>query len=267
MKEINREIPSDFDITFFVPCLNEAGNIGPTIQNIVAVMREFRFSFEILVFDDHSEDSSRDEVRQMIASHRAANIRLIENNRRFGLARNYCDGAYEARGRHYMLVNGDNAEPPSAIRAIVKELGRADMIIPVFVLGDNRTLSRRVISRTFTRIVNLISGNQIKYYNGPVLHRRFNVMRWHADSDGFAYQAEIITRLLQEGATYLEVVIENTDRQLGSSSALTLKNFLAISHSLFQISMRRLRSFLYYQNRGSKNLGDQNLSVPATEKN
>ena len=36
----------------------------------------------------------------------------------------------------------------------------------------------------------------IKYYNGTVLHKRYNVMRYHSGTNGFAYQAEIIVHLL-----------------------------------------------------------------------
>ena len=248
MIQINRDANVKYDINFFVPCLNEQGNIGPTLKNIINVCKEFRHTYEILVFDDHSTDGTAAEARQVALENPDVPIRIFQNETRHGLARNYCDGAYEGQGRYYMLVNGDNAEPPEALREILRHLGQADMIIPVFKDSDNRTTGRRWLSLSFTALVNLISGNSITYYNGPVLHRRFNVMRWHADTDGFAYQAEIITRLLQEGASYKEVVISNSDRVLGSSSALTKKNFLAITHSLSQILIRRIRYLMFYSN-------------------
>lgn len=260
MIQINREVNSKYDVNFFVPCLNEQGNIGPTLKNIINVCKEFSFTFEILVFDDHSSDGTVAEARQVAIENPTVAIRIFQNESRHGLARNYCDGAYEGQAKYYMLVNGDNAEPPEALREILSHLGEADMIIPVFKDSDNRTTGRRWLSIAFTSLVNWISGNSITYYNGPVLHRRFNVMRWHADTDGFAYQAEIITRLLQEGASYKEVVISNSDRVLGSSSALTKKNFLAITHSLSQILIRRIRYHMFYNNT------PKGQSVPARKK-
>lgn len=246
LRYINSDVSHEFDITFMVPCLNEEGNIGPTLCNINAALQKLPLKWEVLVFDDASTDGTAEEVRDIMKKFPDMNVRLILNKKGRGLARNYVDGAYIGRGKHYMLVNGDNAEPVETIRAIVELTGQADIIIPVFRDKDRRTFKRRYISKTFTAIVNFITGYNIDYYNGPAIHRRYNVMRWHADTDGFAYQAEIITRLLQEGATYREVVVENSDRQFGSSSALNLKNLLAISHSLFQIGMRRLRHILYY---------------------
>ena len=136
-----------------------------------------------------------------------------------GLGRNYVDTAFIAYGKYYMLINGDNAEPKETILTILKEVGKADMIIPFFDNQDNRDIFRVLISKIFTSLINFISGYRIKYYNGPVVHLRFNVMRWSPDTYGFAYQAELITRILDEKATYRHVMIKNLNRSSGKSKA------------------------------------------------
>ena len=97
--------------------------------------------------------------------------------------------------------------------------GTADMIVPFFSNQDNRRFFRVLLSKIFTFLVNFISGYRIPYYNGPVLHLRYNVMRWSPDTHGYAYQAELITRILSEGATYKTVKIKNQDRVESSSNA------------------------------------------------
>ena len=72
-------------------------------------------------------------------------------------------------------------------------------------------------------------------------------MRWHSETYGFAYQAEIITRLLLEtDATYIEVPVQFFDRKGGVSNAFKLQNILSIAHSLINILLRRIRQFLFY---------------------
>lgn len=246
IRYINRELPSDIEVSFFVPCLNEEGNVGRTLATIEAACATVGIRHEVLVFDDASTDGTRDEVVDYAVGHPRQSIRLIRNARSRGLARNYVDGAYLAHGRYYMLVNGDHAEPVETLVAVLRLRGQADIIIPVFQGNDRRTCFRRLLSRTFTRLVNLVSGTSVGYYNGVVLHLRYNVMRWHADTDGFAYQSEIITRLVQEGSSFKEVVVANSDRVVGASKALTLKNLLAVCHSVAQIGFRRLRFALFY---------------------
>jgi len=242
---INREIPSSCDVSVYIPCLNEEKDVAASMETIMGVCEELGLSYELLVVDDASQDATIREAQKIQKKYPEKNIRVFSNVKRRGLARNFVDAAYVATGRHYMLVCGDSAEPPESYRAILSRLGRADMIIPVFKEKDQRKWGRRNLSKTFTRIVNWISGNDIAYYNGPTLHRRANVMRWHADTDCFAYQAEIITRMIQEGATYEQVVVENRDREHGSSTAVSLKNFLGVTHSLVQIGLRRLRHYLF----------------------
>jgi len=67
-------------------------------------------------------------------------------------------------------------------------------------------------------------------------------MRWGPYSFGFGFQAELITRLLDEGASYVEVPVEaqHRDKDRGSS-ALNFKNFLSVGHTLSEVFIRRVR--------------------------
>ncbi len=240
----------EIDITFFVPCLNEEENILPTIGTILGAVGEVGLTYEILIIDDNSADGTVRVVEAYMKEHPEVNITLRKNAVTRGLGRNYVEGAYMGKGKYYMLVNGDNAEPKETIVAVIGRLGSADMVIPYLGKNDDRTLLRRTISSAFTSLVNLLGGYSVKYYNGPVAHLRFNVMRWHSDTEGFAYQAEIITRLLDEGASYAEVPIANYDRSRGISKAFRVKNLFSVAHSLLQIFLRRLRRALFYRHYG-----------------
>jgi glycosyltransferase involved in cell wall biosynthesis len=242
-------VDAECDISFFVPCYNEEDNIVPTLENIIKATKETGVSYEILLVDDKSQDNTVRVAEEFILTHPEIPITLVKNKNNMGLGRNYVEGAYISKGKYYMLVNGDTAEPKETIVAILKELHRADMIVPYFGKLDTRKIGRRVISKFFTAVVNLLSCKSLRYYNGPVAQLKFNVMRWHADTDGFGYQAEIMTRLLMEGASYIEVQVPNIDRGSGVTSAFSIKNFLAVGHSLFQILLRRVRWCLYYSNK------------------
>jgi len=236
---LNETAPSA-DITFFVPCLNEEKNVAGTFSVIMAAVAEVPVSYEILVMDDCSTDGTVAVVEAFQQAHPDVPITLKTHDRHQGLGVMHEEGARLARGKYYMLVNGDNVERKEVIVALLSKLGQADMIIPYFGTMDNRPLLRRIISRTFTALVNFISGNRIGYYNGAVVHLRENVVRYHPGTQGFAYEAELITRLLARGATCVQVEVPSEERQHGVSKAFRPRNFISVGYSLLKIAWRRL---------------------------
>ncbi len=238
-------IPYGCDISFFVPALNEQDLIVPTLETLLGALSRFRHSYEIIVVDDGSTDATAARVGQFIAAHPGEPVRLIRNPANRGLGRNYVDAAFVATGRYYKLVCGDNPEPQHTIEALLAHLGEADIITP-YLRADPRDWQRRHLSVLFTKLVNLVGGYRLRYYNGTAIHLRYNVMRWHSDTYGFAFNAEILTRLLNEGASIIEVPIDVVEAPGRTSRAFSFHNILSVPHSLLQIFLRRLRRALFH---------------------
>ena len=96
-----------------------------------------------------------------------------------------------------------------------------------------------MFSKIYTFITNVISGHKIKYYNGCALHLTCNVIRWHTDHLGFSFQADIITKLLDQGMSYMEIPATAQERENGVSTALKLINFLSVGHFFLELLLRR----------------------------
>jgi glycosyltransferase involved in cell wall biosynthesis len=231
------------EVSFLVPCLNEEENVLGTIETITKAMERIGCRYEILVFDD----GSRDNTSGVVASYQAANpqapVRLFRNKVNRGLAYNFVEAAFQGRGRYYRAVPGDNVELVESLEQIIRARGTADIIVPRFVEIRNRPFRRKVISKLYTHLVNLASGYRLAYYNGNPLYLRAHVMRFHVECTGFGYQAEFLTRLLSEGATFKEIPLISYDRE--GSAAINIKNLLSVTHSLITIALRRLRIVLF----------------------
>jgi glycosyltransferase involved in cell wall biosynthesis len=233
------------DLTIYVSSYNESEFIVDTLDTIIAALAETSLSYEIIVIDDVSKDNSAALVENYIAAHPDIRLILRRNGRNRGLAQNYVDGAFLGKGRYYRLICGDNAEPIDTITAVLREVGEADMLLPYYVTAEGKSWFRRTLSGAFSRLVNLLGGHNIHYYNGLAIHPRFSVMRWHPTTRGFGFQAEIVCMLLAEGATYLEIPVRTVELKGGKSRALTLKNWLSVTHTLVNIVMRRLSNWVY----------------------
>lgn len=228
------------DLTIFVSCYNEEIFIADTLKTIVQAATAVNCTFEIIVIDDGSKDHSVAIVQQFIADHPEVNLILRVNKTNKGLAQNYVDGAFIGRGKYYRLICGDNAEPVETIISVLKMMGEADIIIPYYVSAEGKSASRQWVSRTYTRLINKISGNNINYYNGLQVHLRHNVMRWHPNTRGFGFQAGLLCLLLEMGFTYKQVPCITIERRGGGGNAITWKNLRSVMHTMMSIFLRRL---------------------------
>lgn len=246
MQEPNTSPSGDIEVTLVIPCKNEATRIVPTLETALAAAREAGCSCEMVVMDDGSTDNTSGVVEEYLRAHPNPAIRLHKNPRNLGVSRTYVDGAFLGRGKYYRLVCGDNVEPMETMVQILQLRGKADIIMPYYEHLPGKSFSRTAVSRLYTWLVNLLAGHSIHYYNGCSLHLREHVLRWHPYSFGFGFQADFITRLLDEGATYLEVPVKarHTVKER-ENSPFNIRNFVSTGHTLFEIFRRRINRIVF----------------------
>jgi glycosyltransferase involved in cell wall biosynthesis len=240
-----------FDITFFVSCYNERDFIVATLETVRRATTQLGLTYDIVIIDDASRDGSPELIKQYITDHPDSNIVFRQNAVNKGWAQNYVDSTFIGKGRYHRAICGDNSEMEATLRAVLRPLGEADIIIPYYVEVRDKRLSRSVVSSIYTFLVNLLSGNSLRYYNGLPVHRRYNVMRWHSDTRGFGFQADILCLLLGQGATYKEVALSAVEQRPGVSTALSCKNLLSVAHTLSDILLRRISNRIHGQIGGS----------------
>jgi len=233
------------DLTIFVSCYNEESYIIRTLDTLRAALAELRFSFEIIVIDDCSKDRSADLVESYIRENPTERLLLRRNKVNIGWAQNYVDGAFIGKGKYYRIICGDASEPRDTMIKVFQEIGSADIIIPYYVTNEGRSWQRGFLSSAYVSLVNLISGFHLNYYNGLPVHLRYNVMRWHSNTRGFGFQADILCLLLEQGFTFKEVPVFAVEQKGGRSTALTFKNVLSIGHTLVDIGIRRIANLVY----------------------
>lgn len=213
-------------ISVIVPAYNEAGNLEGAVASIKAAAEAYFDDYEILVIDDCSKDGTGGIADRLAAANPRVKVTHNETNKGFGY--NYRLGARLAAKDHVGLIPGDNEITEESVREIFSRVGEADMVLPYHTNSEERSWLRRGLSGGFTTIMNFLFGRSLRYYNGPVVHRRDLLQRVKMTTDGFAYQAEILVRLLKEGRTYIETGMKIRSRQHGHSSALRPKNVWSV---------------------------------------
>lgn len=240
----------DIEITLFVPCFNEEARIQGTLETIREALTVVAAKYEILVVDDGCTDRTVEIVKDFARKNPTVAIRVHRNIRNLGLSRSFVDAAFIARGRYYRLVCGDNVEPKETMIKVLSARGEVDMVLPYYPILPGKSLHRKLFSKLWTIFVDFLGGYRIRYYNGCGLYYRYHVMRWAPYNYGFGFQADLITLLLEEGASYLEIPVTGIHFDKGEGkSPLHFKNFLSTGHTLFRILIRRIKKIVFQHNK------------------
>lgn len=232
---------SGIHISFVVPCFNEETNVADTLGEIVECMSHVGKTYEIFVIDDSSTDRTVEGVLHFMSANPNVPVRLGRNLVNRGWAQNFMDGAFVSRGEFYRMVPGDNVEKAEEMQKVVALAGTADIIIPCQTVVEGKSRFRVLLSKLFTVLVNVLSGNNLKDYNRCSVYCTFDIMRWHVSTGGYGFQRETLTRLTSLGLTYVEVDVRVQDRVGGKSKAINVTNVLSASHSLSEMFLQRLR--------------------------
>ena len=153
---------SDFSVV--IRAKNEERWIGYAIQSALDHLKKP----EIVIVDNNSTDKTVEIVEKFRENNPEMNIKIFSNKTNKGLGFNFWQTAQKANGKYYMLIFGDHGIPSHSVRKLTSNLGKADMILAHF--NDSRTPYRKILSKMFVNLINLIHSNNIKYYNSDNIY-------------------------------------------------------------------------------------------------
>jgi glycosyltransferase involved in cell wall biosynthesis len=217
---------------FVIPCFNEGDNVGLTVRSVREAMGG-RSDYEIILVNDASTDRTLEQMQALAAAD--AHIRVLDNLSNLGFGGSYKRGAGAATATYVMMLPGDDGFPAQSIGEIISHAGEADIIIPIVTNPGARSWLRALASKGFTTLLNWTFWLNVGYYNGAVLQRNELLRSIEIKTNSFAYQAEALVKLIARGATYKHCFVRIQERTAGRSSALTLKNQVAVWKTILHL--------------------------------
>jgi len=224
-------LASQRSLSVVIPAYCERENILQTLENVSRAFAPLDLTHEILVIDDGSTDRTGELVNANLA--RFPRVRLLVNERNMGFGWSYRRGVEAASLDHIVMVHGDNAWGWETLRELFGHVGDADVIIGYTRrMARSRTWRRTAISKTFTLLLNLITGRRLQYYNGLQIHPAPVLKSLRIESSGYGFQAEVLVKSLRLTKTYLEVPMDLIERKHGESKAFRVRNFVDVARTL-----------------------------------
>ncbi len=157
------------DLTFVIPAHNEAGNISRTVERVDAQARKLVRSFEIIIIDDGSTDSTFEEAKALSAAYPVRALRLSRN---FGKEQAIMAGLELSTGAAVVILDADLQEPLCHLETMLRHRAEGfEMIYAVRAQRRDETWRKRVFTRVFYALLNTGSETAI-----PANARDFRLM-------------------------------------------------------------------------------------------
>lgn len=218
----NLDVSRVGDCTVVIPTYNEIENIGQIIPQILAYPR-----FRVLVVDDNSPDGTAAKVQEM--ARQEPRIGLLRRPGKMGLGSAYVAGFKRALAEGAQFIFEMDADFSHQPRYLPELLAAAETKWDLalgsrYVRGGGTTdwgWLRQFISRGGNVYARLILNLPVADATGGFRCYRRKVLETldldHIQSNGYAFQIEMVYRALRAGFRVGEVPIIFPDRRVGKS--------------------------------------------------
>ena len=154
---------SQLDLSFVIPAYNEEDYIEDTLGTIEAVIMGKKLSYEIVVVDDGSGDSTLAKAKTYAGKN--GHVRVISYSKNTGKGYAVKTGFMKATGNVVFFTDSDMEIDLGKISDYIEALKQGDIVIASKKHSASKTavpLSRRILSECFNALVRLLTGVPLK---------------------------------------------------------------------------------------------------------
>src|SRR6516162_6613106 len=225
-------ISSNRALTVVVVAHNESRTLLATVERVYRALIITVEDFAIIIFDDGSSDGT--QVVAESARQKFPFVTVRRNERRKGVGSCTIEASREAESAYLVYVPADNTWPLRSFIELFGHLGKADVVTSY----SNNLMAampapKRLVSRSYSLILNTLFLKGIRYYNGltiyPVEYLRQGSIRAHG------FQAEALIKAVNAGYSFLEIALPVDERNLPRARSITLPNIIDALLTIFRL--------------------------------
>ncbi len=164
------------DISVIVPLLNEEESLPELTEWIVRVMNEHQFTYEVILVDDGSTDSSWNVIESLHKKN--DNIHGIRFQRNYGKSAALNEGFRSCEGQVVITMDADLQDSPDEIPALYQMITRGGYdLVSGWKKVRHDPLSKTLPSRFFNWVTSKVSKIQLHDFNCGLKAYRVKVVK------------------------------------------------------------------------------------------
>ncbi len=204
------------DVSIVIPVYNEEKNIAETMRRVQAFMSLKDLSWECLIVNDGSSDSTESIAQNTIKAQTQSRFRLLSNPSNHGKGFAVRQGVLASSAKYVLITDADLSAPIKELDKLIKALEEGyDIAVGSRAVRSKdadvqQTFKRRLAGRIFNIFVKIlvlrgISDTQcgFKCFKKKAAHELFNAQKL----DGFSFDVEVLRLAQKRGFRIKEVSV------------------------------------------------------------
>jgi dolichyl-phosphate beta-glucosyltransferase len=203
------------EISIVIPAFNESLRLGSTLRRVVDYLKREEVSYEVLVVDDGSTDSTAELARGF----EAEGVRVLRQERNRGKGAVTKIGVLASRGDEVLLLDADLSTPIEELARLRPYLAQAELVlgsraVDRSLITQRQPFYRETMGRIFNLIIQLLGVRGLrdtqcgfKLLDGEVARRLFAELK----IERFAYDVELVLLARRHGLRVVEVGVRWAD--------------------------------------------------------
>lgn len=203
-------------LTVIVPAKNEAPNLPICLRTLHTTLAQV--AYEVLIIDDGSTDDTQ-TIARTLAGAQPDRVRVLVHEKNQGLGAALRTGFAAANAPYLMCCPADFAMAPEDWAPFAAQLGKADVLVGCRQRREGYNLLMRLNAKVYVNLVRFLFGLKLRDVNWICIYPREYVRQVDITQKGIPMLVEILVKLRDLGATFLEVDCRMQVRERGVPSA------------------------------------------------
>jgi glycosyltransferase involved in cell wall biosynthesis len=218
-------------ISVVVGVFNETEGIGEFIKNLCEVLQKTKITYEVIIVDDGSTDSTLDKLKEHITV--KENLVAVELLKNYGQVKALSAGMSVARGRWIIMMDGDMQHDPSYISTFIEKNKEGYDLIATFREKREEPIYRKIITWLGNRINRFLVGIDIKDFGSAFRMFDAGILVNMKDLNGYVHYNT--PQLYASARRIVQIPIVQKKRKYGSTK-WTLGMFISFNMDFVTVS-------------------------------